>query len=412
MELIFLNENFEPVSAPVDKYYSLEWNDKYYGSGDFTLHLSPEYIGIVMQAAYVYNNDADEAMLIERVEANDADKRTLEIGGMSLDGMFKWRVMDAAETYAGRAEDIARQAVTKYAMTGDRAFPLLKLGGLCGVSDTVSTVSKVGTTLYDWLHDTLKPLEMSWRMHYDFEANELLFEVYKGLDRTQEQEVNTWAIFSTSFENLTRFKYSRNSVDWRNYAIVSKQDSDTVVVVDKTGGSVRRELYVEADADATVDQMLHAGEEALAEYALVETIDGEVQPGANLIYGRDYTLGDLCNIEGAELGISAAARLTQMTTVVENGVVKRIPAFGEQFLSLRQYIARAAGGGVRVSSGGGGSSSGGVNFIPGDGLNYNTVTNTISVDTTDDAQEGNKKPITSAGVYKTIGDINAILETI
>ena len=59
MELIFLNENFEPVSAPIDKYYSLEWNAKYYGSGDFTLHLSPEYISTVLMAAYIYNNDAD-----------------------------------------------------------------------------------------------------------------------------------------------------------------------------------------------------------------------------------------------------------------------------------------------------------------------------------------------------------------
>lgn len=414
MELIFLDENFEPVSAPIDKYYSLEWNEKYYGSGDFTLHLSPEYIPTVLAAAYIYNNDADEAMLIERIEAHDADSKTLEIGGMSLDGMFKWRVMDGAETYSGRVEDVARQAVQKYAMTGDRAFPLLKLGKAGNTTETISTGSKVGATLYDWLHDMLKPFEMSWRLHFDYETNELLFEVYKGLDRTQEQDENTWAIFSTSFENLTSFTYQRNSVDYKNYAIVTKRDSDTIVTVDKTNGGVRREMYIETDEDASTAQMQQAGEEALAEYPLVETIDGEVQPGANLVYGRDYSLGDLCNLEAPELGISASARLTQMTTVVENGITRRVPAFGEQFLSLRQYIARAAGsgGGVSVVTGGGGSSSGGVNFIPGNGLIYNTATNTLSVDTADDAEEDNSRPITSAAVYNTIGNINALLATI
>lgn len=415
MELIFLGENFEPVSAPIDKYYSFEWTEKYYGSGEFTLHLSPEYLPTVLRAAYIYNNDADEAMLIERVEAHDADSKTLEIGGMSLDGIFKWRVMDSADTYTGRVEDIARQAVQKYAMSGERAFPLLKLGRDTNIPDTISTGSKVGSTLYDWLHDTLKPFEISWRLHYNYEANELLFEVYKGLDRTQDQDANTWAIFSTSFENLTSFTYQRNAIDYRNYAIVTKRDSNAIVAVDKTNGGTRREMYIEVDGNASVDQMRHAGEEALAEYQLVETIDGEIQPGANLVYGRDYSLGDLCNLEGAELGISASARLTQMTTVVENGVIRRIPAFGEQYLSLRQYIARAAGSGggsVVAAGGGGGSSSGGVNFIPGNGLTYNTATNTLSVDAADDAIKDNTKPITSAAVYNTIGNINALLATI
>lgn len=414
MELIFLNESFEPVSAPIDKYYSLEWNEKYYGSGDFTLHLSPEYLPTALMAAYIYNNDADEAMLIERVEAHDADSKTLEIGGASLDSIFKWRVMDASETYSGRVEDVARQAVEKYAMTGERAFPLLKLGKVGDTTDTISTGSKVGATLYDWLHDMLKPFEMSWRLHFDFEAGELLFEVYRGLDRTQEQDANTWAIFSTSFENLTSFTYQRNTIDYKNYAIVKKRGSSTVVTVDKTNGGTRRELYIEADEGASVGQMQQAGEEALAEYPLVETIDGEVQPGANLIYGRDYSLGDLCNLEGAELGISSAARLTQMTTVVENGIIRRIPAFGEQFLSLRQYIARAAGsgGGVSVMTSSGGGSSGGVDFTPGAGLKYNTTTKTLSVDTADDVKQDDARPITSAAVYNTIGNINAVLATI
>ena len=38
--------------------------------------------------------------------------------------------------------------------------------------------------------------------------------------------------------------------------------------------------------------------------------------------------------------------------------------------------------------------------------------NKISVITTDEAKQNNTKPITSAGVYNIVGNINALLETI
>lgn len=59
-------------------------------------------------------------------------------------------------------------------------------------------------------------------------------------------------------------------------------------------------------------------------------------------------------------------------------------------------------------SGGGG----GMSYEIGDGLKLNTETSTLSVDTTDKVEENNNKPITSAGVYLEVGNINARLSTI
>lgn len=357
MELLLLNEKFELLSHPIDRYYSLIWRERYYDEGDFELHLAADYLETVLRSEYLYNNERDEAMVIEGVEAQDDGKRTIKITGRSLESLFRDRVMDAEGSSSGKVEEISRSAVQTYAMTGSRAIPLLKLGALGGFTETAAASNKRGAELYEWQRELLRPYEMSFRLHYDYEANSLDYTVYRGLDRTQEQTANNWAIFSTSYENLAQFAYSRSKTDYRNFAIVISSDGTKRVEVDKTGGAKRRELYVDTDDGLDTAAMTQLGEQALTEYAMVETVSGEVQNGANMVYGVDFDLGDLCHIEDAHLGISATARLTEMTTVVENGVTRRIPAFGEQYLNLRQYVARevgASGTSAGSSSGGGG----------------------------------------------------------
>ena len=48
----------------------------------------------------------------------------------------------------------------------------------------------------------------------------------------------------------------------------------------------------------------------------------------------------------------------------------------------------------------------------GNGLAYNSQSNTVSVDVVDDAIDGETRPITSNGVYKEIGNISVMLSTI
>ena len=48
----------------------------------------------------------------------------------------------------------------------------------------------------------------------------------------------------------------------------------------------------------------------------------------------------------------------------------------------------------------------------GNGLKYDAPTNTLSVDTTNDVEGDNTKPITSSGVYVVVGNIDELLKTI
>ena len=55
---------------------------------------------------------------------------------------------------------------------------------------------------------------------------------------------------------------------------------------------------------------------------------------------------------------------------------------------------------------------GGGNYIIGSGLVLDPETNTLSVDTADQVEQDNTLPITSAAVYVTVGNIDALLQTI
>lgn len=51
-----------------------------------------------------------------------------------------------------------------------------------------------------------------------------------------------------------------------------------------------------------------------------------------------------------------------------------------------------------------------MNYTEGD--NISIINGAISVTTTDEAIEGDTRPITSGGVYNVVGNIEALLETI
>lgn len=72
---------------------------------------------------------------------------------------------------------------------------------------------------------------------------------------------------------------------------------------------------------------------------------------------------------------------------------------------IKQVQQLSAELGITFSDGGGG-----MNYIIGDGLKLEG--RTLSVDTANAVEKDNTKPVSSAAVYTTVGNIEALLETI
>lgn len=74
--------------------------------------------------------------------------------------------------------------------------------------------------LGDLAFDTLKEVGASYRIGYEFEKNTLTFETWQGLDRTQEQTKNPWAVFSDTWGSIYGYDASRDVSNYRNTCYV------------------------------------------------------------------------------------------------------------------------------------------------------------------------------------------------
>ncbi len=175
---------------------------------------------------------------------------------------------------------------------------------------------------------------MSQRLVFDYLENTLSYEVWKGLDRRDSQTENSWAVFSDHFRNIKNAQYDRDASDCRNFAYVAGEGEGAerkVVEVDVRQGSgeERRELWVDARdlqqhsdtvnyTDAQYrDLLFQRGLEKLSDYAAVEKVDSDIDPAANLAYGTDFDLGDLCTYRYSDVDMECSKRITEIQEVLE-----------------------------------------------------------------------------------------------
>lgn len=368
MNLIILDENFDTLGI-VSVFNTLIWDRRYYAAGLFELYTPAEYFELMNTGRYLYRSDRTDLGVIREVNfARDAKgARTAYCKGYFSEELLNNRVLNTQINLSGTPESIGRQLVQKYLISpGDagRKIPQIKLGTVKGIGTSV-TVTATGDSLGDKLFEIERTQEQSHRLVYDYLTNSLTFEVWQGKDRTDSQEVNSWAIFSDKFYNVKNAVYDRDESDCKNYAYVAGEGEGAarvVVEVDiRTDPSdERRELYVDArDLQSTYTDeggtehtytaaqyralLRQRGLEKLAEYEKVETVNSDVDPDANLVYMTDFDLGDLCTYRYMDVGIETTKRITEIQEVYEGSKQTLSVVFGNDVMTnIVKIIKREA----------------------------------------------------------------------
>lgn len=111
-----------------------------------------------------------------------------------------------------------------------------------------------------------------------------------------------------------------------------------------------------------------------------------------------FLVSDHAAAEGTESGPTPSL-WEQYFAEIQARIDKAVPPDGEPGAVLTK-----TGTGTAWQQGGG--------YNIGHGLKLDADTNTLAVDTADDVQRDNTLPITSAAVYTTVGNIDALLTTI
>lgn len=361
MKLIVLDENFDTIGS-IPLFRTLIWIRRYEKIGYFELYSSKEYFALLNTGRYLYRSDADELGVIDEVNYAQDDKGNRETyaKGNFAEILLYDRVIESTFSLAGNIEVAMRNLVTRTAISpedSDRKIEHLRLGEINGISGELST-QVTGDNLSEKLYEIGNTKEISHRIRYDYLTNDLCFEVWQGKDRRDSQEVNSWAVFSNSFTNIRNVVYNRNIRDYKNFAYVAgagEGSNRTIVTVDlRQPGEDRKEIFVDArdlqqvDGDGkSISQAVYIamleqrGIEKLAEYREVETVNSDIDPNANLVYKKDFDLGDYCTYINTEIGIETDKRITEIMETYEGGYVKVSVTFGNDEVStIKQLIKR------------------------------------------------------------------------
>lgn len=363
MRLLVLDKNFD-ILGSIPLYRSLVWIRRYERPGCFELHLPGDSFKLLEAGRFLYRNDAEELGVIDEVgyAQDENGGREAYVKGNFAEALLADRVIDFTAVLSGSMESCMRELVRATAVEpreAGRALPHLKLGEACGMAARLDAQT-TGANLSDKLYELGNTAGISHRVRYDLQANDLTFEVWEGKDRRDSQEENSWAVFSNAFCNVRSVSYNRDDSAYKNFAYVAgagEGDARIVVTVDlRQPGEGRRELWVDARdlkqeaGDGSVippetyrAQLEQRGREKLAEYRRVETVEACIDPNANLVYKKDFDLGDYCTYINTEIGIAADRRITEVTETYEGSSVRLDVTFGSCGVqTVRQLVRREA----------------------------------------------------------------------
>jgi len=347
MELLTLDRNFQLVGTSQLPYINLQWNRKYFHCGDFSVQIVVDDYDENMR--YIYSHSRPEVGMIQKVEyTTTLTGSFVQMSGFFLEGILDFKAVFPQYIGTGNIEVIARDMFTKY-----KEDLNVQLGDIQGLGDSIDINDSSELTseyLGEHLYSILRTQELSYRLRYDFMSGNMYFEVWQGIDRTQEQNTNNPVTFAEGLGTMENPAVIYDDSNWRNYAVVIGTDAnDTVVTVniDRANGDIKRILLVDESGnkrdpnEQTLNQyrqsMALKGEEAL--WGHTKIINVEFDPiDESFFYLDDYDLGDKCDIVIQNLGMSYQSRIIEIYEVIKENMSIHTLVFGEKIPTLYEKV--------------------------------------------------------------------------
>lgn len=334
MELRVYTEDLARVGQ-ADNARSVVWTRRYYepGEAEINLPLTQENLSLFQKGRIVGRKDRKEAAVIEDIEITENEEDAyITAKGRFLSSYLSRRITGSTTTYTGTYEATMRAAILACA-----PLPRLVMAEPEGYEETVK-FQATRKNLQALLTRLAKASEIGYRVRPDFKNRQLVFETYRGQDRTAAGDR---VMFSDEYGNITNITYRYSAQKYRNVAVIGGEGegADRVIVTIDDGqtGLDRYELFVDAKdirkeegmTDAEYEALLlKRGEEKLKEAAVSESIECETDGNAGFSYLEDYDLGDIVQVKKKGWVLSMSARLTEIKECYENGALTIIPTIG------------------------------------------------------------------------------------
>lgn len=310
--LYLLNSSFNKI-AVIDTWVSLIWIKRYQDVGEFELYIPSVQAGIFETGQFIKRADNGSVMMVTDISygTNEETGDYCTITGKSLENLLSQRVIWDDTTAAGKAEGVIYRLVERNAISSDtlraRQFGFLSLAIPKGL-DGEGEYKYSGDNLLDAVIKVCQSAGLGFRIEGG------IFEVYKGVDRSYQQDDNAYVVFSAKLDNLSSSTYKVDTSTDKNVCRVYSEASDTPygfvkLIVGTDTGLARREIYYKGQSNTADAVLQEQAETILAQSQVSESFECEVIP--TYVYGVDYGLGDIVQYEN-EYGIKGRARVSEV----------------------------------------------------------------------------------------------------
>lgn len=337
MEIRIYNPDMDFIGI-IENQSSLIWHRVYTESGDFELHapVTASTIDLLKLGNLVWKRGAVDAGVIESIYIEETTvKNEITAKGRFLTSYMDRRLIRPTFNFSGRVE-VAMRTILSNAV----AIPRVELGELNGFEETVEfQATYKNLLLYE--SKLAKSANIGYRFRPDFNNKVIIFETYKGLDRSIHQSDRNRVIFSEEYSNISEADYEENNQLYSNICYVGGKGEGAervyVTVGDDTlTGLARREMYRNgsdiSDNGLTTSEYLEMltqrGNEALEENAFYNYFECKTIPEGNFKYRVNYDLGDIITTKKVNWGITQDLRLSEINEVYEYGNEVIEPTFG------------------------------------------------------------------------------------
>lgn len=344
-----LDRNFNLVALL--RYTNLQWSRKYHESGTFSLQIPLEQYDPSFK--YIYTNDRPETGRISQINyVHSRGQRFIQLSGYFLEHELDRMVVFAkgegnivnGPTWVERqgvAEDVAYDFFNAFSRiqfndgNGVISHELGISGGTSQHKGSAVQHTRDNSYLGSKIYHILKSSGMSYKVAYNFEDNEKHFEVWVGKDRTSEQTENNPVTFSTQYGNIKNPNVLIDDSTYKSGCVVvsSKNDdenSSTYVRVLMDPDELQEDnafLLLESSTNVNDYESLGDYYQALdsegrseknSKWTRTMNVEFDAMMGS-YEYMQDFDIGDVCNVEISEVGISANARLIGCYEVIKSG---------------------------------------------------------------------------------------------
>lgn len=329
MEIYILDRNLNIVGV-ISTYDSILWTEKVHEPGNIkAVFVFTEKMNRILQRGYLlYKTDELQPAVITRktLKLNKYGQQTITIQGYMVTRYFRQRIIWKKMIMKGTPEQLMRQMVQEQIIAPEddtRKIPLIELGDLQNFD--MDEVEKQITydNLQEALTDMSKTTELGYRLRLDYARKKLVFEVYRGTNRTQGTEHP--CIFTRKFKNVFTQEYNEDEGNYKNVCLVGGPGEDTdrvLVTVGSGAGLDRYEMfynvsgYSEDGITAAVlqDQLRQKGLEKMSAYYIAKAFEVKI----NKEKAMKFDLGDYVTCKDTQWGITVDTQVK----VIQKGYSK------------------------------------------------------------------------------------------